>query len=417
MKKILNLGWKDLVVLFRDRAALILILAAPFALTVGMALVTGRMTGGGGAISAIGVVVVDQDGGEISRALIDEVLDSPDLADLLDVTRLSDMAAARQLVEADQATAALIIPAGFSQSILSGENDPGSSTPQIELVANTGRPISVGVVQAILQAFLTQVEGGRVAGLVTNQQLLESGLLPAQEALQAGLQAGFSAAQDPAGGQVIAVRVNQADPNQLRNEPDLFLLLAPGFALMFLMFTVSLGGRSLLAERQAGTLQRLLATPTLGGYVLTGKMTGVYFTGVAQTSILILASVVLFRVSWGDPLAVALLILCTAAAATGWGMLLAALARTPNQVSSAGMALTLVFGLIGGGFTYGNLPGFLGVVGKITPNYWGLNGFIILAEGGSLQDLWLNLAVLLGMAAVLLTVSVLIFNRKGLLQR
>ena len=35
MKKILQIGWKDLRVIFRDRAALILMLVAPFVLTVG----------------------------------------------------------------------------------------------------------------------------------------------------------------------------------------------------------------------------------------------------------------------------------------------------------------------------------------------------------------------------------------------
>ena len=33
MKKIVQIGWKDLRVIFRDRAALILMLLAPFALT------------------------------------------------------------------------------------------------------------------------------------------------------------------------------------------------------------------------------------------------------------------------------------------------------------------------------------------------------------------------------------------------
>ncbi len=49
MKKILQIGWKDLRVIFRDRAALILMLLAPFAMTVGMGLVTGTLgsTGGG----------------------------------------------------------------------------------------------------------------------------------------------------------------------------------------------------------------------------------------------------------------------------------------------------------------------------------------------------------------------------------
>ena len=41
MTKLLTIGWKDLKLMFRDRAALILMLAAPFALTLGMGMITG----------------------------------------------------------------------------------------------------------------------------------------------------------------------------------------------------------------------------------------------------------------------------------------------------------------------------------------------------------------------------------------
>ena len=46
MRKLWAIGRKDLIVLFRDRAALILMLAAPLALTVGLGLVTGGFSGG-----------------------------------------------------------------------------------------------------------------------------------------------------------------------------------------------------------------------------------------------------------------------------------------------------------------------------------------------------------------------------------
>ena len=41
MSKLFIIGFKDLRIMFRDRAALILMLAAPFVLTLGLGLVTG----------------------------------------------------------------------------------------------------------------------------------------------------------------------------------------------------------------------------------------------------------------------------------------------------------------------------------------------------------------------------------------
>ena len=195
------------------------------------------------------------------------------------------------------------------------------------------------------------------------------------------------------------------------------MYIAPGFALLFLMYTVSLGGKTLLTERQEGTLTRLLTTPTGSSQVLVGKMTGTYMTGLAQMTILILASALLLQLRWGNPLALAVLLLTAVAGATGWGMLLAAVSRRPGEVSAWGMAMTLLFGLVGGSFFGGTPPGLMGYIGMITPNYWGQRGFNILARGGDVQDLLPVYAALLVMAAILLTISVIVFRRKGLLQR
>src|SRR6185436_7834376 len=73
-------------------------------------------------------------------------------------------------------------------------------------------------------------------------------------------------------------------------EFDILAYMAPGMALLFLMYTVSYGGRSILAERSQGTLPRLLVSPTSNAQVLGGKVLGIFFTGVAQVGILILAS-------------------------------------------------------------------------------------------------------------------------------
>jgi ABC-2 type transport system permease protein len=45
MKKLFLIGIKDLRLMFRDRAALIFMLLAPFLLTIGMGFVTGRPAG------------------------------------------------------------------------------------------------------------------------------------------------------------------------------------------------------------------------------------------------------------------------------------------------------------------------------------------------------------------------------------
>ena len=131
---------------------------------------------------------------------------------------------------------------------------------------------------------------------------------------------------------------------------DWMAYMAPSMAVLFLMFTVSLGGRSVLAERQWGTLQRLLTSPTSPAQVLGGKISGIFLTGLAQMVILIVFSALVFGVRWGAPVALIVLIVATVFAATGWGALIAAYAKSPGQAMSIGSMMALVFAGLAGNF-------------------------------------------------------------------
>lgn len=357
--------------------------------------------------------MVNLDQSTLGNTLV-EVLKSPELSKLLAAEENNDVVAARALLDADKTAAVVIIPVGFTASIIPQDGQAMPLDTQIEIYKNPSRTISAGVVQTVIESFLNEVETRRIGGQVAVAQLIASGLVPQQQAAQVGMQIGTSLVNERSNLQTLTLNTRQATVSE---EPSFLMYIAPGFALLFLMYTVSLGGKTLLTERQEGTLSRLMTTPTGPSQVLVGKMAGTYMIGLAQMTILITASALLLGLRWGDPLAVAFLLLTTVAAATGWGMLLAALSRTPGQVSSIGMAMTLLFGLMGGSFFGGVMPGLIGTIGMLTPNYWGQMGFSTLARGGDLQDLLPIYAVTLGMAAILLVISVIVFRRKGLLQR
>ena len=388
-------------------------LLAPFAMTVGMGLVTGTLGSTGGGLSQISLVVVNLDQSTLGNALV-EMLKSPELSQLLAVEENTDVASARALLDDDKTAAVVIIPDGFTASVIPQNEQVPTVVAQVEVYKNPSRSISAGIVQSIVEIFLNQVETGRIGGQVAVAQLIASGLVPPQQAAQTGMQIGTRLANELGNLQTLTLNTSQASASE---EPSFLMYIAPGFALLFLMYTVSLGGKTLLTERQEGTLTRLMTTPILPSQVLVGKMTGTYMIGLAQMTLLISASALLLGLRWGNPLALVILLITAVAAATGWGMLLAALSRTPGQVSSLGMAMTLLFGLVGGSFFGGNLTGVIGYIGMLTPNYWGQMGFNTLARGGNLPDMLPVYTALLVMAAVLLVISIFIFRRKGLLQK
>ncbi len=416
MKKVFLIGWKDLTLAFRDRAALIFMLLAPFLLTLGMGFVTGSFSGGGASVvSDIPVVIVNQDGDQLGNALA-ELFNSAELAEIVAPRLLEDAAAARLQVDEDKAAAAVIIPPGFTASIIpvKGASSPGPLS-RVELYSNPTRPTGAGVIQTIVEGFLSQVEVGRISGQVAVTQLLSSGLVAPQDAARVGMEVGTR--QGGAVREQTAVELRSVSNDGRAVTFNILAYMAPGMALLFLMFTVSNGGRSLLVERNHGTLPRLLISPTTTAQVLGGKVLGTYLTGVAQMLILIVACALLFGLDWGDPLAVLALVLAVVAGAMGWGMLITAVAKTPGQISSLGSALMLTFGVLGGSFfSLDMMPEWFRWISKITPNAWGVEGFSTLAMGGGLANISGAILALLAMGALLFGVSAFILSRRGFAQ-
>ena len=421
MLKTFLIGIKDVKLAFRDRAALIFMLLAPFLLTLGMGLVTGRFSGNNSSgISDIPVVIVNMDDGDMGQALVD-VFNSEDLAELVEPSLGTSPEAARLQVDEDEVAAAIIIPAGFTNSIIPKQEDLDNGvmpeTVKIEMYANPSRPTSAGIIKSILDEFMSRIEEGSISGQTSIVQLLVSGRITPEQAQAAGEDMN-QRLQNTSTDEVLAITLNSSTADGEEVEFDVLAYLAPGMALMFLMYTVSYGGRSILAEKSQGTLPRLLVSPTNTMQILGGKVFGIFLTGVAQMLILIGATSMLFQLKWGDALGVIVLVLVAVFGATGWGMIITALARTPGQVGSIGSAMMLIFGILGGSFiSLDQMPPLVQSISRITPNSWALDGFTTLALGGTLSNLSAPITALLTMGGVLFVASVLLFGKKNLVQK
>ena len=422
MLKTFLIGIKDLRLAFRDRAALILMLAAPFVLTLGLGLVTGRFSGNNNSgLSDIPVIIVNLDNEQLGNALAD-VFTSAELADLMEPSASSDPEAARKLIDEDEAAAVVIIPEGFTRSIIPQQGDFDNPDAvqepvKIEVYANPSRPTGAGIIKAVVDEFLSRVNEGSLSGGVSILQLMLSGRITPDQAEAAGIAMG-ERLQTETTDSALAITINSSTADGEEVQFDILAYLAPGMALMFLMYTVSYGGRSILAEKAQGTLPRLLVSPTSSTQILGGKVFGIFLTGAAQMLILIGASSLFFQLKWGDPFGVIILVLAAVFGATGWGMFITALARTPAQVASVGSAIMLIFGIMGGSFiSLDQMPPAIQTFSKITPNAWALDGFTTLGLGGTLTDLSSPIVALLIMGTILFLVSVVLFGKKNLVQK
>ncbi len=403
------IAFKDTLIRFRDRNGLLLMLAAPLVLAVICGAAFGGLTGGGTAdspISDIPLAVVNADRGALGQQVVD-VFFSADLAATLAPVQVTDLAAARAQVERGDVSAAVFIPADFSQ-VVTSQGDAATAIQVYTDPTSTFSPLIVrSIVDQIANGFNASIVGGRVsmAQLLGQGQTLGPVLtqLPAVLAETLG-QRGRS--PQAAGIEIAASTVGAASQAGGFNPLAYF---APSMAILFLMFTIFEASRSILDEEREWTLQRMLSTPTGFGEILAGKIGGVFLTGVLQLAVLIGASALLFRLNWGHSLpGLALLVIGTVAAAASLGAFITAVARDAAQAGIIGSAVALIFAILGGNFFDSRgYPAWLQPLSKLTINRWALDGFTDLSlRGGGFDDVLPEIAVLFGIAAVLFALAV-----------
>jgi len=78
----------------------------------------------------------------------------------------------------------------------------------------------------------------------------------------------------------------------------------------------------------------------------------------------------------------------------------------------------LIFGILGGSFfDVSILPKWVQTASLISPNAWGMRGFLILARGGSLRSVSEPLLALVIMGAVLFIIAVVWISKRGLARK
>ena len=421
MRKLWAMIWKDIRLTVSDRMALVMNLLAPFAISFIIGLAFGSSGSSDISISDIGVIIVNQDEGaavpmggavNLGDQLVDFFISPPNAA----LDRLFNAAEgqrwdeARHMVESGEVVAAIRVPENFSAQATVRQQGMGVALGQgtIDLYYNSGAPISSTVVESVLTEWAYRISTGSIATEVgiseSIRQLSVQGIQVIGE-LTANLEEAYTATP---------VTLVTEDAGGAVREVNMLGLIAPGLAIFFLLFGTTFSAGELLTERQQWTLQRMITTPTPRTMILAGKMASTFLIAVLQLSILLVATSFV-GAHWGDDrLAVVLLILASAVGATGLGALLASLVKTPEQLSSYGIAVLMVMGVLGGTFFFGATD-FLGnarFLSMLTVVYWGKEGFTTLVSGGGLSDIVLNLAALLLMGGVFFVIGVWRFSRR-----
>jgi ABC-2 type transport system permease protein len=187
-----------------------------------------------------------------------------------------------------------------------------------------------------------------------------------------------------------------------------------GWAIMFLLFSVSGASTALFEEKQAGIFHRLLASPVRRSHILWSKYLFNTLLGVVQLIVLFLAGQFMFGIEVVPHLPNLLVVVVVASiACTAFGMLLSSIASNPAAASGLATFLILTMSSIGGAwFPTSMMPDFIQSLSKLTLVYWAMEGFLaVLWAQKPLIEILPTLSVLLAMAAVVTTFSLWRFNK------
>jgi ABC-2 type transport system permease protein len=190
---------------------------------------------------------------------------------------------------------------------------------------------------------------------------------------------------------------------------DALSYIAPGIAMFFMMLSVRQAARTIAEDSDKGVRDRLRGAPVADLAVTAGNTASHVIVLFLQLLVLIGISSDLYGLRWGH--AGTLLVVCLALAisASGWVALLVSLGRTAGRISALGMALTLVFGILGRSFA-AVMPAtpIMDTFARITPNYWGQHAFLALALGGGTSNILGDLGALAVMSAALWAAATLL---------
>ncbi len=346
---------KDLKIVMRDRNALLLLFFIPMVIIS----VAGLALGGESDDIEIDVLIVDLDNDEVSRGLV-EFLEE---IDILNVDMESNEFAARDMVKNKEYGSLIIIPLGFTESVMTG-HDTG-----LLIIVNPTEESFNTVVEKIVEGYASRISTNvvvvKTAGAYgipahTEEQILEI-VDTAEEFVQ----------PPP-----VDVIIESTTSNLVEFSP--FTQYVPGFAVMFLLFTaVQSGAISLIKEQEAGTLRRLVTAPISKAEIIGGKIASTFIRGFVQLTVLIYFGHVVFDLDLGsDILALLVLIAAVTMASTGLGLLVAVHVKTVDQADSVSLLLVMIMSAIGGSWWPLSVqPQFMQDLAHFTITAWAMDGF------------------------------------------
>jgi ABC-2 type transport system permease protein len=372
---------KDLVLYFSNRRALVMSIAAPIVIAAFFGSIFGAGTD---KPTRIPIAIADRDASALSKAIAASVQADPAF-DTKDV----DEAAAVALVRQGKVRAAVVLPAGFG------------AQARDALIAGAAKPI-VAVHYDPSQATAMTL----VRGLLAQHVMKAIG-----ESLGAGVPGATGAPRAPA---FSLPFTTQAVESTATDKP--YNGYAHSFAGMGVQFILFMGievGVGVLLARRLGLWKRLRAAPLSRGLLLGSHIVSGAITALVLLAIIYAAAIGIFHVRVDGSLAGFVgIAIAFALLTSSFGLLIAAIGKTPEATRGLAIFATLVMVMLGGAWVPSFVfPPWLQTASLIVPTRWAVDGLDAMTWRGLGFDAAVApIAVLIGFSILFAAVAIWRFD-------
>jgi ABC-2 type transport system permease protein len=417
---------KDLILYFSNRRAILITLAAPILI----AAFFGAVLGGPPKKPArVPVDVVDLDASAVSKSMVATMK-----ADTTFTLEESTEPAATARVREGKVRAAVVIPKGFGDGATRALFRPGAKKPQVTLYYDPSQAVTLALVKGLLtEHAMKAVSQAAFSGASGMKMIADSrAAVKANPAIDEGerrdlislfdsverVQARSSSPGTPDGAAMpgISVPFETLESEVTSGGDRKYNAYAHSFAGMGVQFILFMGielGVGLLLMRRDGLWKRLRAAPVsrtllLGSRIVSGTVialllvAGIYAAAIAVFGVRIEGSVIGFI---GVSIAFALL-------ASTFGLLIAALGRTPEATRGIAILATLLLVMLGGAWVPTFVfPEWLQSATLVVPTRWAIDGLDAMTwRGLGLDAAVFPIAAMLACSAVFAWVSMRRFD-------
>ena len=304
------IAWKDLKIRLIDRRGFMMMLIMPLLLTaiLGSAL-SNIFDNGGLPKTVIGYYQVGTD--ELADVFQKDVLQSKEIKDDVKVKIVHSQEELEDMLKEKKIDVGIVIPNKWSEQVQDGK------LKEPKVLIDPSKNIQAKIAESMIRSFSERVQTVAVSTKSVVTELVKS------------QQGDVAQVAKEVSGSLQAIATTNADNIKRgtigKKTVAAMQYYAAAMLVMFLLYNITVGAKSVVTEQRTETLARLFSTPTSSFSILFGKFLGTLLFACIQFGIFIAATHFMFHVEWGEDVSqIVVLGISYAICVSGLSMLIAA---------------------------------------------------------------------------------------------